>query len=68
MSFRQFIRYGSLMVILLGTAWLLRPPPDEHHDDAQGAAAKGPRQDARFELKIAPGSSYLPGTQPFGLT
>ncbi len=66
MSLRKILRYGSLAVIVLGTTWLLRPPPEERHADA-GKAAKGTREDARFVLKIAPGSSYLPGTQPFGL-
>lgn len=66
MSFRRFFRYGSLTVILLGGAWLLRPPPAERRD-ADGAGGDEPGQGVRFVLKVAPGGSYLPGTQPFGL-
>jgi raffinose/stachyose/melibiose transport system substrate-binding protein len=67
MSIRAIIRYGSLAVILCLGTWALWPPPSEQRPQAAAGDASEPCQDARFVIKVAPGGSYLPGTQPFGL-
>lgn len=65
---RSIVRYGSLALILAVGIWVLRPPPTvETPAETSESGTQPPPEHVRFVIKVAPGNSYLPGTQPFGM-
>ena len=62
---RKILKAASLIAVLAGGAWLLRPPTD----GGGGAvvAEQRPRRAADYVIRFAPGASYLPGATPGGM-
>jgi raffinose/stachyose/melibiose transport system substrate-binding protein len=64
-NWKKKLKAISLVVVLAGGAWLLRPPGE----DGDSAAATGERssREAEYVIRFAPGASYFPGATPGGM-